>query len=182
MSEPESSSSEFSRQMDFFIRPLSSEDVVFYRALWLRALWEHPTAFATTYSEEQELSNEDFRTRLKMNPKQVNHGAFEAAQLLGFTTLIRPTRIKLRHRATLTGLYVVPAARGRGIASALLNAALDSARAWGVSDVALHVTLDNDRARRLYKDRGFLPYGVEPRSLFVEGMFYDVELLNLRLC
>lgn len=170
-----------SEEMDFFIRPLDGKDSAVYRELRLRALKEHPEAFATSYSEEQKLSLEDYQARLDLNPQQVTHGAFDTDQLLGFSTLIRSTKNKLRHRATLVGLYVVPGMRGRGIANALLETALESARIWKVSDVALSVTLGNHSARRLYRKRGFLSYGVEPRSLYVEGMCYDVELLNLRL-
>jgi GNAT superfamily N-acetyltransferase len=163
------------------IRSLGGEDAPAYPALPLRASRDHPEAFATSYVEEQERSLEETRARLIASPQQVTCGAFEADQLLGIATLIRPTKIKLRHRATLAAMYVVPAARGRGLASSLLRAALESARAWGVSDVALAVTVGNEVARSLYTAAGFLSYGVEPRSLFVEGLFHDVEWLNLQL-
>jgi GNAT superfamily N-acetyltransferase len=163
------------------IRSLGGEDAAAYRALRLRALRDHPEAFATSYPEEQERSLEETRARLIASPQRVTHGAFEADQLLGIATLIRPTRAKLRHRATLAAMYVVPAARGQCLASALLKAALESARAWEVTDVALAVTVGNEAARKLYTEAGFLSYAVEPRSLFVEGKFYDVEWLNLPL-
>lgn len=167
--------------MDFSIRPLDSEDAVAYRALRLRALREHPESFATSFSEEKERPFEDFENRLTPTAQQVTYGAFYANQLFGIATLVRPTKAKLRHRATLAAMYVAPAARGRGLGNALLKAALESARAWEVSDVALAVTVGNDRAQNLFREAGFISYGIEPRSLFVRGVFYDVEWMNLRL-
>ena len=49
----------------------------------------------------------------------------------------------------LEDLYVVPAARGRGAARALIDAVLDEARARGCSDVEIAVTPEGDAAHGL---------------------------------
>jgi len=51
-------------------------------------------------------------------------------------------------------VYVEPAWRRRGIASALMGAALDHARALGLGRVRLHAT---DDGRQTYARAGFLP-------------------------
>lgn len=163
------------------IRTLSPDDAPALRELRLRALREHPDAFATSFEEERERSLEDAARRLVPGPEQVTLGAFEGDRLVGIAALVRPGRAKQRHRATLAGMYVTPDARERGLGRALLGRALDAAREWGVSDVALAVTVGNHAARRLYAAAGFVAYGVEPRALRVDGRFHDVELMNLRL-
>jgi GNAT superfamily N-acetyltransferase len=167
--------------MEAKIRRLDAEDAAAYRDLRLRALAEHPEAFATSAEEERARPLAEVVQRLEAGPEQVTLGAFDRELLVGMATLTRPARSKLRHRATLAAMYVVPEARGHGLARALLDAVLEIVGEWGVSDVALGVTVGNDAARKLYTSAGFVPYGIEPRTLLVEGRFHDVEWMNLRL-
>jgi GNAT superfamily N-acetyltransferase len=55
----------------------------------------------------------------------------------------------------LEELYVVPAARERGIGGALLDAVLATARAAGCAAIDLEVDAAHARAARLYERRGF---------------------------
>lgn len=59
----------------------------------------------------------------------------------------------------LDGVCVDHEARGRGIGTSLLNAAVDKARRMGVGVVSLSVVDANQRARALYERRGFTPTG-----------------------
>ena len=59
----------------------------------------------------------------------------------------------------LDGICVDPAARGRGIGTALLGAASDKARRIGARVVRLSVIGTNSRARALYERHGFTPAG-----------------------
>lgn len=163
------------------IRILNPEDASALSALRLRALREHPEAFATSEAEELERSPEETVQRISPGPSQVTLGAFEGSELVGMAALVRSARPKQQHWATLTAMYVLPEARGNGFGQALLDHVIQIALEWGVSDVALAVTVGNEAARSLYSSAGFLSYGVEPRSLMVERRFYDVELMNLQL-
>jgi diamine N-acetyltransferase len=55
----------------------------------------------------------------------------------------------------LRQLYILKPWQGRGVAHALLDWALDEARANGARRVYLSVYIDNIRARRLYERYGF---------------------------
>ena len=55
-------------------------------------------------------------------------------------------------------LAVAEAARGAGVGSALLEAALDHFRSLGVTEWMLDVLDGNDAARRLYERHGLRPY------------------------
>ena len=59
----------------------------------------------------------------------------------------------------IANLAVAPAGWGRGIGRALLDAALSEARARTASAVYLEVRDSNERARRLYRSRGFEEVG-----------------------
>ena len=59
----------------------------------------------------------------------------------------------------IANLAVDEAARGQGLGSALLDAALDEARRHGTDEVYLEVRDSNLRARQLYESRGFVEVG-----------------------
>jgi ribosomal protein S18 acetylase RimI-like enzyme len=56
----------------------------------------------------------------------------------------------------LAELYVVPARRGQGIGRALMNAAIDEARARGADYMDLGTSEDDVAARALYESLGFV--------------------------
>jgi ribosomal protein S18 acetylase RimI-like enzyme len=79
-----------------------------------------------------------------------------AGQGLGFTQLyplfssVRTVRTYL-----LNDLYVAAPARRRGVASALLQAAAEQARAHGAASLSLSTALDNAPAQALYESLGW---------------------------
>lgn len=72
----------------------------------------------------------------------------------------RPIGLALARRTgsrlgRLTDLYVVPEARGNGVAAALVHAVVDALVALGVEYLDLEVTSSNSRARTVYQRWGF---------------------------
>jgi len=59
----------------------------------------------------------------------------------------------------LLSLGVVPAQRRNGVARLLLEAAMQRCRNAGAKRMFLEVAIDNDKAKRLYEDRGFVVVG-----------------------
>jgi len=59
-------------------------------------------------------------------------------------------------RFLMDGIFVAPAARGRGVGTALLDAICAEARTRGYSEVRLDVIDSNPRARALYERCGFV--------------------------
>jgi len=75
---------------------------------------------------------------------------------------------KIRHKATLFGMYVPPRFRGPGLGRQLVAAALEFARSRaGVEIVQLTVTRGNASAEALYRSCGFVEFGVEPLAAAV---------------
>lgn len=165
------------------LRPLRAADAPLYQPVRLRALREHPEAFGAAEAEEAALTPEQVAQQLGDGlSASVTFGALEGGALLGMLALARFGRAKTRHKALLSGMFVVPERRGQGLGQALLAAAIAGARATaGLEDLTLAVTVGNAAARRLYLDAGFVPYGVEPRYIKLGEMYYDIEWLILRL-
>lgn len=81
--------------------------------------------------------------------------------------------------AHITNLAVAPAARGRGIGSALLARLLGAASARGARLVTLEVRENNVEAERLYRRHGFQAVGRRPRYYTDTGE--DALLMTLEL-
>jgi GNAT superfamily N-acetyltransferase len=62
--------------------------------------------------------------------------------------------------AELQTLVVAPGRRGEGIGTALLHEVYRRVRALGVSEMVIGVLATNERAMRLYRREGFLPWVV----------------------
>ena len=78
-------------------------------------------------------------------------------------------------------MYVDAAHRRTGLAQQLVEAVIAGAREAGAVVLHLSVTVGNAPAQRLYRRMGFTVYGVERRSLKVDGRFHDEELMALDL-
>lgn len=164
------------------IRPLQPVDFAAYRTIRLQGLAECPSAYVTAYEEDAALSDEQLRGRLAPSETAQTFGAFEDETLVGIGTLIRPERVKQRFRAMIVGMYVVPEYRGTGLARRLVAACVERARTLaGVEEVCLSVTLGNEAARRCYLACGFVADYVEPRYFKLDGRYYDIEWLTLKL-
>lgn len=163
------------------VRILSEQDAAAYQAMRLQSLQDHPEAFASSFEEEAQRTTEEV-AQLLTAPGITFFGVFEHEQLIGIVALIHDTRPKLLHRATIGGMYVAPAARGRGAGKALLDAAIGQAVASPeVEDVALAVTCGNESARALYIKAGFQPYSVDPCFIRVGEQYFDIEWMMLSL-
>jgi len=163
------------------IRQLSAEDAAVYQALRLFGLEESPSAFGASYSEEVDRPLEVVADRLRDERNYVV-GAFAGdGRLVGIATLRREEREKLRHKAHVFGMFVLPQQRGQGAGRALLERLIERAREWGVRQLDLGVTASNEAAVGLYQSCGFERYGLERDAFKVGGEFYDVAYMALRL-
>lgn len=100
--------------------------------------------------------------------------------LCGHLTVSRPA---IRYQAHLgeLALLVAADARGVGVGSALLETAVDWARATGVAKLWLGVFADNRRAIGVYERAGFVEEGRQPDQVRVAGEGRELVLMGLRL-
>jgi ribosomal protein S18 acetylase RimI-like enzyme len=86
----------------------------------------------------------------------------------------RPALWKEALDCYLDELYVVPDRRGQGIGRALMEAAIELARAQGAADMHLGTSEDDLAARALYERLGFSNRGGRPDGAI--NYFYEREL------
>lgn len=156
------------------IRELVQGDAAEFQAIRLRGLREAPTAFASSYDEEQATALKEVALRLQANERGAVFGAFSQGLLRGVLGLQREEMCKLSHKAHIWGMYVVPEARRHGHGAELIQHALRYAwKSLRVRQVNLGVNTENVAAFSLYRRFGFEIYGTEIQSLFVNGAAQD---------
>jgi RimJ/RimL family protein N-acetyltransferase len=161
---------------DLLVRQLTAADAAAYRDLRLEALQNAPTAFGSSYEAESKQTVADFEGWMT---RSYIAGAWLDGALVGSASFYRLDSAKVAHRGNIWGVYVRPAARGRGVARAVMENVLAFARKE-VQQVHLAVVTDNASAHKLYEHLGFTTYGTEPRALRVDGRYYDEHLMVLR--
>jgi ribosomal protein S18 acetylase RimI-like enzyme len=85
------------------------------------------------------------------------------------------------HVLGIVGLAVAPGDRRRGVASALLAAAEQHARARGSRKLSLRVLGTNETAMRLYERHGFVLEGTLRDEFRIDGRFVDDVLMAKHL-
>ncbi|QED46733.1 GNAT family N-acetyltransferase [Cytobacillus dafuensis] len=161
------------------IRLLAPNDSDAYRNIRLMALQKHPEAFASSYEEETAYSKDVYKNRFQTE-NSFTFGAFENEELLGTVTLLKETKLKLKHRANIVAMYVSPEKRRMGIGKALIANALEKAKELGeVEQVYLSVEATNEPAKKLYESFGFEVYAEEKRALKIGNTYYDEEHMVL---
>jgi RimJ/RimL family protein N-acetyltransferase len=165
-------------QQHFQIRRLEPHDVAAYREIRLEGLKNHPETFGASWEDELEQPDSWWIERLESST--VFGGWTDRSPLLGVAGFYVLGPTKQRHKGILWGMYVRPAARGTGLAAALLQRVIEHARPL-VEEIRLTVMASNTAAHRLYSAAGFEPYGLERRALKVGENYYDDELMALPL-
>ncbi len=159
------------------VRRLYPADMEQFRTLRLESLRLHPDAYGSSLEEEAAWTSEDL-TRTLANG--IVWGGFLDGEAVGIVGFFAHGRVKTAHKGVLWGMYVREPARGSGIAGVMVDVVIAHASTC-VEILQLSVTAHNARARRLYERHGFVPYGIERRSLRVDDAYYDEELMALEL-
>lgn len=157
-----------------------------YRALRLQSLQTDPTSFATIYEEDASLPDSVWQDRLERALEgKTCYGLFAQSEgkLIGMAWALIDQGACVQHRATIVGMYVAPAFRGRGIAKKLLHDLLEKLNADPrIVHISLTVNTEAQPAINLYESLGFKIIGLLEKSGYAEGVFRDtyimVKILN----
>lgn len=143
----------------FTIRTLEPRDWQAYRDVRLRSLAESPEAFCSTFASEQQRTPDEWAARLAAAAVSGKDYPL-VAEAEGAAVGLLYAKVDAGDGAVVNifQVWVAPEGRGRGIAAALLRAAVSWARARQARVVRLEVIGDT-AARRLYLREGFRDYG-----------------------
>ncbi|HWJ78891.1 MAG TPA: GNAT family N-acetyltransferase [Niallia sp.] len=162
-----------------FIKELIIDDARIYWDLRLEALKASPEAFGSSYEDALQTPLHTIEERIKRDRNNYILGAFnEDKQLIGMAKFTREQGLKLKHKGTVTGVYVSSGYRGKGIAKSLIKEILSRGKEIeGLKQINLTVVSTNNVAVKLYKGLGFETYGIEKNALIYNGKGYDEELM-----
>lgn len=143
------------------IRVLEAHEWATYRDARLRSLADSPDAFGSTLAEELERTPDAWAARLSnaaVSGQDYPLIAELAEQVVGLVwakaDATTPSVVNVFQ------MWVAPECRGRGVASALLRAAIGWARSRDACVVQLGVAWGDTAAVRLYLREGFKAFGV----------------------
>ncbi|NLS15942.1 N-acetyltransferase [Rhizobium sp. P40RR-XXII] len=160
----------------FNIRRLQRDDASIFRDIRLEGLAHHPEAFGASHEQELEYSPAQIGDILEGNT--VIGGFEDDGALAGVIAIARSKGTKMRHIASIWGMYVRPKGRGTGLSRLLMAAALEEARA-DCRSVRLSVVSSNAPAIRLYESFGFKTWAVDTEALKVGDIYHDEILMRL---
>jgi L-phenylalanine/L-methionine N-acetyltransferase len=155
--------------LEITIRHSEPED---YEAL--RRIFSGPKAIAGTLQMPLP-SAETWRKRLSEPPEGLySLVACVEGEVIGNLALVTsPTRWRMRHVGSI-GMAVRDDWQGKGVGTALMEAALDLADNWlNLTRIELSVYVDNAPAIALYEKFGFEAEGTHRRFAFRKGEYVD---------
>lgn len=157
---------------DVHIRPVAAGDVEA-----LHAIFHHPEVARNNLRLP---SMEPGETEAWFHERQPGHHRLVAVangRVAGHLSLIQNQRPRLAHSARL-GVMVHPDMWGRGVGSALVQAAIDLADQWlNIRRLEVGVQAHNAVARHLCEKMGFVLEGTRREAIFGDGAYQDEHVM-----
>jgi len=161
------------------VRRARLDDAARIMEIWNREVLD---TLATTDTEPRDLAAQRawLASHSAAYPVIVATPAAAPDEVTGYAALT-PYRHKPAFRRTVEdSVYVDRAWRGRGVGRALLQHALELARAYGHRSVMARITAGNAASRALHEALGFRLVGIEEEVAFKRGRWLDVAVYQRR--
>ncbi|MBB6098867.1 RimJ/RimL family protein N-acetyltransferase [Deinobacterium chartae] len=161
--------------MTFTLRPAVPDDAPALLCLQLQL--DRETRFMLLEEGERSSDPAGLRARLENpGPTSCFWLAEQQGEPIGYLALFGHSARRQRHEAYIV-VGVLQAASGRGVGSALFQAAERWARERGLGRLELTVMVHNRAAVALYHKMGFVVEGLRRHSLVVDGNPVDEYLM-----
>ncbi|HEV2138866.1 MAG TPA: GNAT family N-acetyltransferase [Nitrososphaerales archaeon] len=145
-----------------------------FRSLRLESLRKDPSAFGSSFEEEEKFTEGKWRVRI-----QNVLFALSDSRPIGMVTYVFDEGLKTKHIAEIYGFYVSAGHRGEGVGTKLLEQALSLIRKKkGIVKVRLYVNTKQGAAVSLYKKAGFVVTGKMEKELKVGLRFFDMLMME----
>lgn len=151
------------------IRQLTENDAVAYQQIRLEMLQKNPESFGDSYDDNLKQDIVFFKHRILTS---YIVGCFVDGVLIGTAGYIGHEGNKVKHKATIWGVYIQPDFRGKRISQKLIENIIQECSNL-FEQVLINVNADNLSAITIYKSLGFNEYGQEPNANKINGKYYD---------
>lgn len=158
------------------VRVLTAADLRAYRELHRVGMTESPLGFVDV--RETDAARPDVEVAAMLERGE-GFGVFDGERLVGKLTIDALPYPSLAHTFWVHAVYVHPDARGSGASAALMQAAIEGAKAKGASRVVLWVNEANTTACRFYERIGFREAGRIPQGIRAGEHYVDDVLMWL---
>lgn len=152
------------------VRPVLASEWEALRDFRLLALADAPQAFGSTLAVEGQFPAEIWQRRALASDERTNFVATVGNLWAGCVCWVLQEGVGM-----LSGMWVAPAWRRRGVATALVQAVVERHQRSGASELRLWVSTPNLGARRCYEATGFRLTG-RTKSLPSDPKIDEVEM------
>ena len=159
--------------MDIIISQLPADEWQKYREIRLLALKSDPYAFGSSYEEEANLTETDWRNRIC-----AMWFAIVGNDVVGLIGLIQQNNLATKHCGHIISLWIKPEFRRQGIAKRLIQKLKDIAPNMGLRKLSLHVSTTQPAAKQLYEMLGFNEVVLLKENLLKDKTYLDEYLME----
>jgi RimJ/RimL family protein N-acetyltransferase len=161
--------------MEFQILPIAEEHIEGFRSV-LDSVARERRYLAFLAAPSLDESRAFVRRNIKKGYPQCV--ALIKDMVVGWCDVLPIDRPTMAHGGVL-GVGVLLEHRGKGIGTALVRAAIDMAKATGLTRIELTVREHNERAITLYERLGFVREGLKRKAVRIDGHYEDLVCMGL---
>lgn len=164
--------------MNIEIRKPKFDEWEKFKALRLESLKEFPTAFASSYDEQIDRPDDEWKQFIMSSEEgksSIMVCAYDGDQMVGSVAAYWSNREKVSHVCNLGGMFVRAKYQNQGVGRKLVEklfklvVEMDRFR-----KIQLNVVEDNLHALNFYKKMGFIEVGVSRDGLNVDGHYHNL--------
>lgn len=168
--------------MDMQIRKIKVDEWEKYKAIRLKSLQSHPTAFGSDFEQSSQKDDTYWAERLEKSGKE--EGTFmlvadDGKNLVGTIACYWESSPKMSHVAHIVGVYVDAQQQGKGLGSQLLQATIDKiVEKTQFSKIRIEYTEGNEAAQKLYEKFDFEEVGYLKDEIKFVDEYYSVVMME----